>query len=181
MSATKTTTIEKTGRMSAEERRDEVLDVAIVEFARYGLHGASTERIAVDAGISQPYIFRLFGTKKELFIAATGRVCKRIRATFEEAVASNPHDALFAMGHSYKKLLSQKNELLVLLQAFAASEDHEVQSAVRKSYVELIDFVKQNSGTGDKEVMEFFALGMLLTVGSVLDLMDIMQVMKQHL
>ena len=38
-------------------------------FARGGLHGTSTEEIAEAAGISQPYLFRLFGTKKRLFVA----------------------------------------------------------------------------------------------------------------
>ena len=53
-------------RKTAEQRRDEILDAALVEFAERGLHGASTEAIARRAGISQPYVFRLFGTKKEL-------------------------------------------------------------------------------------------------------------------
>jgi len=195
-----TTTPEKAGRMSAEERRDEVLNIAIVEFATYGLHGASTETIAAKAGISQPYIFRLFGTKKELFIASVERVCDRIRATFQEAAAgvqahsnapqvqaqgdisllpmhSNP--VLVAMGHSYHKLLSQRYELLLLLQAFAASEDREVQRAVRKRYVALIDFVKETSQASDLEVMEFFAIGMGLTIGAVLDIMDLMKFEKE--
>ena len=58
-----------TKRKSAEERREAVLDAALVEFAEHGLHGGSTEAIAAKAGISQPYVFRLFGTKKELFTA----------------------------------------------------------------------------------------------------------------
>src|SRR5436309_2252901 len=145
-----TETTEKSGRMSAEERRDEVLNIAIVEFATYGLHGASTEAMAAKAGISQPYIFRLFGTKKDLFIAATERVCDRIRATFRQAAASDPDDSLKAMGRSYHKLLSQKYELLLLLQAFAASEDREVQRAVRKHYAGIIEFVKQTSQASDE-------------------------------
>jgi AcrR family transcriptional regulator len=191
---------EKTGRMSAEERRDEVLDIAIVEFATYGLHGASTETIAAKAGISQPYIFRLFGTKKDLFIASVGRVCDRIRSIFEEAAAGaqdqgiacqaqtqgnasplHAHDnaILDAMGRSYHKLLSQRYELLMLLQAFAASDDPEVQSAVRKRYVGLIDCVKETSQAGDREVMEFFAIGMGLTIGTVLDIADMMKFDKE--
>jgi AcrR family transcriptional regulator len=186
--------------MSAEERRDEVLNIAIAEFATYGLHGASTETIAAKAGISQPYIFRLFGTKKELFIASVGRVCDRIRATFEQAAAGagnqgispqvqrppevpslhhHGNATLDAMGRSYKKLLSQRYELLMLLQAFAASEDPEVQRAVRTRYVALIDYVKQISQASDLEVMEFFATGMGLTIGTVLDLTDLMTFEKE--
>ena len=54
-----------TERHTAAERRDEILDAALNEFAERGLHGTSTDRIARRAGISQPYLFRLFGRKKE--------------------------------------------------------------------------------------------------------------------
>ena len=60
-------------RSTAAERRDAVLRAAQVAFARGGLHGTSTEEIAEAAGISQPYLFRLFGTKKKLFVATVER------------------------------------------------------------------------------------------------------------
>ena len=60
-------------RSTAAERRDAVLRAAQVAFARGGLHGTSTEEIAEAAGISQPYLFRLFGTKKKLFVASVER------------------------------------------------------------------------------------------------------------
>ena len=58
-----------TTRQTAEVRREAVLEAAAAEFSRKGLHGASTDAIAKAAGISQPYLFRLFGTKKELYFA----------------------------------------------------------------------------------------------------------------
>ena len=67
-----------TRRKSAEERREEILTVAIEHFGRGGYHGTSTEAIARDAGISQPYLFRLFRTKKELFLACDDRACEKI-------------------------------------------------------------------------------------------------------
>ena len=72
-------------RMSAEERRESVLDAAVAEFARGGLAGTSTEAIAARAGISQPYLFRLFSTKKDLFIAAYRRAFVLIESRFTEA------------------------------------------------------------------------------------------------
>ena len=56
-------------RSTAQERRAELLAAALSEFAIGGLHGTSTEAIAKRAGISHAYLFRLFGTKKQLFIA----------------------------------------------------------------------------------------------------------------
>src|SRR6266550_2885193 len=67
-------------RKSANERRDEILEAALVEFAARGLDGGSTETIAKAVGISQPYVFRLFGTKKQLFIATVERC---LRGTLE--------------------------------------------------------------------------------------------------
>ena len=66
MAATKT-------RKSAEERREEIVSAAFEHFAQSGYNGASTDAIARDAGISQPYLFRLFRTKRELFLACVDR------------------------------------------------------------------------------------------------------------
>src|SRR5919204_500648 len=55
-------------RKTAEERREEILVVALEEFGEHGLHGTSTDTVARKAGVSQPYLFRLFGTKKELYL-----------------------------------------------------------------------------------------------------------------
>ena len=74
-----------TTRQTADERREAVLQAATREFARKGLHGASTDEIARAAGISQPYLFRLFGTKKELYLATTARKMEETYQAFERA------------------------------------------------------------------------------------------------
>src|ERR671932_68935 len=76
-----------TERKTADERRAEILEAARAEFADRGLDGASTDTIARRAGISQPYLFRLFGTKKELFVACDDEdVCSVVRRGFGELV-----------------------------------------------------------------------------------------------
>ena len=78
MPTTTTTTRTKTGvRLSADERREQVLDAAVEEFGERGYHGASTANIAKRAGISQPYIYALFSDKRELFLAVHHRVIVR--------------------------------------------------------------------------------------------------------
>lgn len=156
--------------MSAEERREEVLDAAVAEFAAFGLHGASTEAIAVRAGISQPYIFRLFGTKKDLFIAAAERVCDRIIAAFQQAVAEEPEDALHAMGQAYKGLLARREEFLMLQQAFAAAADREVQTVMRRRFGNIYRRVEAVSGASPEEIQSFMAYGMLLMITTALDI-----------
>src|SRR4051794_27256149 len=93
-------------RSTAAERRDEILDAALIEFAERGLHGTSTERIAKRAGISQPYIFRLFGTKKDLFIATVERCMEQMLAMFRTAAGGKVGgDALDAIADAYRDVL----------------------------------------------------------------------------
>ncbi len=160
-------------RFGADERRETIIEAAIEEFARYGLHGSSTERIARQAGISQPYIFKLFGTKKELFLTSALRVCDRVQNTFQDAVIENPGDPLEAMGMAYVGLLERRDELLVLLHSFAASADDEIRTVVRKRYAELHTFVKETSHAPDVAVSAFFAQGMLMTIAVAIDLPDL--------
>ena len=77
-------------RKSAEVRREEILAVALRHFAEGGFHGTSTEVIAKEAGISQPYLFRLFRTKRELFLACNDRACEKVLDAFSRAAADAP-------------------------------------------------------------------------------------------
>src|SRR3954447_5453125 len=87
MTAATATSTPPSSRHSAEERREEILEAARIAFADGGLEGTSTEDIARRVGISQPYLFRLFGTKKQLFIAVVERSFEELLVTFREAVA----------------------------------------------------------------------------------------------
>src|SRR5215210_9151724 len=93
-------------RRSAEERRRDIVRIAIAHFGLAGYNGTSTEAIAREAGISQPYLFRLFKTKRELFLACFDVVHERIHETFRSAAEGVPkEDALEAMGKAYVRLL----------------------------------------------------------------------------
>src|SRR5262245_60666149 len=125
-----------TRRHTAEERREEVLEAARTEFAVYGLHGASTDAIARRAGISQPYLFRLYGTKKELFLACVRRGFRLTLEAFQQAAVGKGPDEIFeAMGQAYVALLARDpNLLLGQLQSYAACQDPEVRDVVRAAY-----------------------------------------------
>src|SRR5438132_2987580 len=111
-----------TTRQSAEVRREAVLDAAQIEFASRGLHGASTDEIARRAGISQPYVFRLFGTKKELYMAVVARCFRQTLETFQRAAeGKRGEEALHAIGEAYGELLvSDRVYLRAQMQAYAA-------------------------------------------------------------
>lgn len=162
-------------RLTADERRDEIVAAAAIEFAIGGYAGTPTEAIARRAGVSQPYLFQLFGTKKELFIAGTRRCFERTQRTFEQSGKAardrglGPIAILEEMGHAYIRLLmSDPNLLRLQLQAYAASQDAEIRAVVRESYRTLWRAVAAISGADDKEVASWFAQGMLINVVSAI-------------
>ena len=109
-------------RKSAEVRREEILAVAIEHFAEGGYHGTSTEVIAKEAGISQPYLFRLFRTKRELFLACDDRACEKVIDAFRRAAVGAPEgEKLHAMGQAYvRELLPDRHAILMLMQSYVA-------------------------------------------------------------
>jgi AcrR family transcriptional regulator len=163
-----------TERKSAEVRREEILEAAMKEFAYGGLHGTSTEKIAQRAGISQPYLFRLFGTKKELFVASSRRCFDRVLASFQEAAdGKTGPEAKQAMGQAYDRLLADREMLLGQMQTYAACSDPEIRDATRAGFAALFRYVEQATGASTLEIRDFFALGMLMNVAAAMDLPQI--------
>ena len=156
-------------RKSAEVRREEILEAARIEFALGGLHGTSTEDIARRAGISQPYLFRLFGTKKELFLATVRRGFRHILGVFQEAAAANREgDVLVSMGHAYGDVRRDRASLMFQMQAYAACEDPEVRKVVREEFAAVYKFVANVAD--EAAVNDFFRVGMLVNVAAAMDL-----------
>jgi AcrR family transcriptional regulator len=155
-----------TTRKSAQERREGVVDAALGEFAAHGLDGASTEAIAAKAGISQPYVFRLFGTKKDLFMAVTSRCFRETLELFQRAAeGKRGEQALEAMGSAYvNELLPDRVRLRGQMQAYAACDDPEIREVVRNGYGDLVAYVERVSGLPPGEISRFFSMGMLLNV-----------------
>ena len=160
-------------RMTAEERREAILEAARLEFAATGFHGTSTETIADRAGISQPYLFRLFGTKKELFVASVRRCFRETLETFQRAAeGKRGEEALKAMGEAYLGLLDDRSRLLAQMQAYASCDDPEIRAVVREGYGDLFTWTERVSGLPPARLSDFFAFGMLLNVVASMDLLD---------
>ena len=140
----------KATRQTAGERREAVLAAALVAFAQGGLYGTSTEDIARAAGISQPYLFRLFGTKKKLFVATVERCMADTLELFRAAAGDRRgEEALEAMGRAYAAMVTgDRTRLLAQLQAYAACDDPEVREEVRSGFGSLHLFVETVSGLG---------------------------------
>jgi AcrR family transcriptional regulator len=158
-------------RQTASARREALIDAAVDHFAQTGLHGTAVSAITDQVGITQPYAFSLFGTKKGLFLAAVERGFDRVEETFRAAAANAGDDGPFeAMKQSYMGVLQDRALLLVQLQAYAASGDDEVRELVRRRYAELYELVRELSGANRDELAQFFAAGMLLNVAAALDI-----------
>ncbi len=163
-------------RKTAGERREEVIAAAIVEFATYGYYGGSTERIAAAAEISQPYVLRLFGTKKAIFLAAFQRVCSNIMETWRIANARldnrqrpappTPSERLYAMGESFLDLVTHVHDLRLVLQAFSSAEDDDIRTAAHDGLKEMFDWVWQTTGASIDDVRQHFSYGMMLMVAA---------------
>src|ERR1051326_8979734 len=152
-------------RLTAAERKDALRDAARIESAERGLEGTSTEDIARRAGISQPYLFRLFGTKKELFKATAARCLRETLDMFQRAAeGKRGEEALRAMGQAYRDelLLGDRMRLRAQMQTYVACDDPEISRIVRDGYGDLVAYVQRVSGLPAEEVARFFATGMLL-------------------
>lgn len=170
-------------RVPAAERREELIAAAVHEFARGGLHGTSVALIARRVGVAQPYVFTLFASKRELFLAALERSFDLVASTFARA-AEDFHagrapagcdDALQAMGLAYRQLLSDDRDYLMLQhQCYAACADDElVRARVRHCYAELVALAGELSGVAGERLDDFFRHGMALNVAAALGVDDL--------
>ena len=160
--------------MNAATRRTQILELAAREFAEGGLRGASVEAIARAAGITQPYVFRIFGSKKALFLeVVSGSFEQLTRGMLAAAEGQGGLDALAAMGARYNALLADRTALQLQLQAYAACGDSEVRDAVRRHLGTLYDTVADATGLDAVTVKTFLAFGMLLNTNAALSLTEV--------
>ncbi len=157
--------------MTADQRRSAVLEAALRIFARDGINGASTEEIAKAAGISQPYLFRLFGTKRELFLETVALGYAALIRSFREAAEGlEGAEALEAMGRSYPSLIANRDFLLMQLQSYAACGDPEIREFTSAQFAQIVHCVANLTKQGPAAMREFFATGMLCNLMAALDL-----------
>jgi AcrR family transcriptional regulator len=170
-------------RQTAAERRVAVLSAAITEFAKSGYAGTSTDAIAVRAGISQPYLFRLFGTKKDLFIATYDQVGMRIVNELSRAIEGlDGEEAMHAMGMAYLTLMQDTEMLQVQMHGYAAATaDPDIAAACRRTFEVLWHMVKDKLGLDPEMIQNFFANGMLISVMSAINLLSVKEPWAQSI
>ncbi len=163
-------------RLTAPERREQIVEASLRHFAAGGLHGTSTEAIADDIGLSQPYLFRLFGTKRELFLACCEACTARTLEAFRSACAGDtPEERLHSMGAAYGNVLEDEDLLGFQLQMYAAaSGDPVIAERARELYEPMMAEIQSLSGAPEEDVFDFFGTGMLMNVATTLGLQRVM-------
>lgn len=168
-------------RVPAAQRREELISAAVHEFAHGGLHGTAVDRIARRVGVAQPYVFSLFPSKRDLFLAALERGFQRIADTFTRAAedyregrAAECEDTLQAMGIAYKELLASDRDYLMLQhQSYAACDDEVVCARVRHGFAMLVELARELSGADPERLDDFFRHGMALNVAAALGVQEL--------
>jgi AcrR family transcriptional regulator len=170
-------------RVPASERRDALIDAAIHEFAATGYHGTPVDRIARAVGVAQPYVFSLFGSKRELFLAAVDRCYARLSELLTDAAAGYPAAQVPAdypirkwMGDAYIEMLTtDRDSLMLQLQSYAACDDPIIRDRVRANYARLVRLAARLMGpdTDQEELDDFFRYGMWLNVTAAMGAADL--------
>lgn len=160
--------------MTGHDRRAQVLTIAAEEFAESGLRGASTEAIARRAGITQAYVFRIFGTKKALFLELVTAAFDRLTEAMCDAAGEETGlEALALMGAQYYEMLTDRISLLLQLQGFAACGDPEVRDAVRECFGRMWKTVALSTALDPVTIKSFLAFGMLLNNAAALQISEV--------
>jgi AcrR family transcriptional regulator len=159
---------------TAEERRETLIEAALPVFGRRGFHAASTVEIAEAAGISQAYVFRLFPTKVDLFVAAAAEGSRRMLETFRAASDEARRaggDQLEAMGKAYTGLVQgDRDILLIQLQSQVASPgEPKIREQMQTCFREIYELVSGRAGAGPDEMKVWFAHGMLCNVMAAIE------------
>jgi TetR/AcrR family transcriptional regulator len=163
MSSVSTEAASPTTRMASDERRILVLEAATTVFGQRGYAGTTTDQVATAAGVSQPYVVRIFGTKEKLFLAVLQRALDMLMAAFRDALAEESdvpvHDR---MGLAYADLLTDRGLLLSLMHGFVLGSDPEIGKLARCGFLEVYRFLKDEVGFTPAVASDFLAHGMML-------------------
>lgn len=148
--------------MKSEDRRELVLEAAMGIFGDYGYVGATTDQVAKAAGVSQPYVVRMFGTKEKLFLEVLHRALAAMLDAFRSALHGDPEvDVERRMGLSYFELLKKHGLLLSLMHSFVLGSDPVIGAAARHGFLEIYSFLRDEVGFTPLEAHGFLANGML--------------------
>ncbi|WP_223695114.1 TetR/AcrR family transcriptional regulator [Leifsonia poae] len=155
-------------RIPAGERREQILAAASLVFGERGYFGATTDQIAKAAGISQPYVVRMFGSKETLFVEVLARALDKVLVAFRGTVDGwksdgSPDDEIARrIGTAYVNLIEDRGILLSLMQSFSMGHDPMIGAKARDGFIAIYRLLRDEAGFEPEQVRAFLAEGMLL-------------------
>lgn len=161
-------------RMSSEERREQIIRAAIAVFGARGYEGTTTDDVARTAGVSQPYVVRLFGSKESLFLAAMQASLDELMRVFRDALADEASERPVSkrIGEAYVELLSVRGLHQTLSHAWLLGGHPVIGPAARRGFAEVWRFFRDEAGLDADEARKFLAEGMLINVMIGMRLVD---------
>lgn len=160
----------KAERIPAAERREQILQAAARVFGARGYAGATTDLVAQEAGISQPYVVRMFGGKDNLLVAVLERAKSRVLESFSQVLAQMPRtgqpaddsEIARALGEAYVDLIEDDTILMPLMQGFLLGHHPQIGPCARDGFAEIYRQLRDDAGFGAERARDFMAQGMLI-------------------
>jgi AcrR family transcriptional regulator len=128
-------------RLPAVERRQAVLETACRVFSESSYRGATTAEIAREAGITEPILYRHFGSKRDLYLACLGEAWLKLRELSEQAIAESPSTCLGAISDAFVAKQAQVRLIDLWIQGLGESDDEVIADALRGQIREVHDFL----------------------------------------
>jgi AcrR family transcriptional regulator len=156
----------------ADRRREGVLAAARAEFAEWGYHGATTAAIAKKADISRSYIYALFPSKKDLFLACQRWNHRQIMGIIDVAAeAITSLEAQARIHQAYVEKVEHRPHFLFRLQATAAAaSDADIAAEARRSFIEGFEKLVQILRDDEEAVKMYISLGLFADVAMAIRL-----------
>lgn len=146
------------GRMAAEDRRQQILDVALQLFSQKGFRGTTTKEIALAAGVNEAIIFRHFATKRELYTAimdckAKSPAIQAMRNVFDEAMKSGDDRRVFESLAQTLLEFHEQDDMAMRILLYSALEGHELAEMIYRNHIskthhQLAEYVKKRIADG---------------------------------
>ena len=163
-------------RLSSDERRAQIILAALTVFGSRGYEGATTDQVARVAGVSQPYVVRLFGTKENLFLATIEFAVERLLAVFRAALAASDEGGERPVGkrigEAYVDLIEVRGLHQTLAHAYLLGSNPAIGAAARQGFARVWRFLRDEMGLDAEGARSFLAEGMLISTMIGLRIVD---------
>ncbi len=144
--------------MAAEDRRQQILDVAIRLFSQKGFRGTTTKEIALAAGVNEAIIFRHFATKGDLYTAIMDQKCSSthiqvLEQVLQEAMSRSNDQQVFEAIAFHILEFHEHDDTAMRVLLYSALEGHELAEMVFRTqaaniFRRLAAYVKQRIADG---------------------------------